>query len=222
MADEENVTRALVDLYGREDIVTRLGARLFLRASGLARLPRTARILDCGCGLGRLLTLLRSRGFENLAGLDASGEMAEAARRLTGLPVVEGDVLELDRRFGEGEFDAVVVLNLLHHLDGPGEWGEALAHIRKVLNNGGTAVFREPHPTPFVKLLDRLSRIDAMVRTPLLGPRLATFVEERPLLEPFLENWPAAYRSLMSESGLRVEKELTGPVHRLLVCRVIT
>ena len=102
----------------------RLGAVLAaLRASGARR------VLDLGCGEGRLLReLLQDRQFEEIVGMDVSLRSLEAARdrlKLDRLPerqaarlkLIHGSLIYRDRRL-EG-FDAAAVVEVVEHLDPP-------------------------------------------------------------------------------------------------------
>jgi tRNA (uracil-5-)-methyltransferase TRM9 len=95
-----------------------------------ALLPeRPIRVLDIGCGNGRLAADLRARGvaFETYVGTDASPELIEAARvRVTPLldaPVVwhEQDFLAVEpagANLPEGAFELVALMGVLHHVPG--------------------------------------------------------------------------------------------------------
>jgi len=67
------------------------------------------RILDLGCGNGLITKKIADLGC-NVTGLDASSELAAAARKL-GLDVVENDAAAMDF---SGEFDAVFSSGALH------------------------------------------------------------------------------------------------------------
>jgi 3' terminal RNA ribose 2'-O-methyltransferase Hen1 len=102
----------------------RLGAVLAaVRASGARR------VLDLGCGEGRLLReLLKDRQFEEVVGMDVSIRSLETARdrlKLDRLPerkaarikLLHGSLTYRDRRL-EG-FDAAAVVEVVEHLDPP-------------------------------------------------------------------------------------------------------
>jgi SAM-dependent methyltransferase len=75
-------------------------------------LPTGGVVLDVGCGGGRDLKALTSRGLHAM-GLDYSSAMAEVARVESDRPVVVGDLRSFD--FGTGRFDGVwAVAALLH------------------------------------------------------------------------------------------------------------
>lgn len=102
----------------------RLGAvAAALKASGAKR------VLDLGCGEGRLLReLLKDKQFEEIVGLDVSIrslEIATARLRMDDLPprqrerirLLHGSLMYRDKRLSG--FDAAVVVEVIEHLDPP-------------------------------------------------------------------------------------------------------
>ena len=102
----------------------RMGAVMAaLRGSGAKR------VLDLGCGEGRLLReLLRDKGFEEIIGLDVSHralEIASQKLRLEDLPRIQGDRIRLihgsltyrDKRLAG--YDAASVVEVIEHQDPP-------------------------------------------------------------------------------------------------------
>ena len=74
---------------------------------------KNAKILDVGCGEGRLLYFFKTRGYKNLQGVDRSPQQVALARQ-----VVE-NVAEMDafRFLGmhKGEYDLITGLDLVEH-----------------------------------------------------------------------------------------------------------
>jgi SAM-dependent methyltransferase len=87
-------------------------------------------VLDAGCGDGALAAAAAPL---RVIGLDAAVPMAEAAR--THGPVVRGDITALP--MAGASVDAVVMVNVLDHLDRP---GIALREARRVLSRSGLFV----------------------------------------------------------------------------------
>ncbi|MBD8868075.1 class I SAM-dependent methyltransferase [Nocardioides donggukensis] len=100
---------------------------------------RGSRILDAGCGAGRVAHALAVRGHDVL-GVDADPGLIEAGRaQHPGLPLEHGDLLELTPE--HGPFDLVVAAgNVLVYLE-PGTERAVLAALAAVLRPGGRAVF---------------------------------------------------------------------------------
>jgi SAM-dependent methyltransferase len=118
----------------------------FLEVAGI--LPsfvfhRTDRILDIGCATGRLLSLLKQRGYHEVFGLDPSPGCAEAARRLFGVEVFTGTIFDLP---SSGSYDFLILLGVVEHIR---DLGPALAKVRDLLSTRGRAYIEVPdavHP----------------------------------------------------------------------------
>jgi ubiquinone/menaquinone biosynthesis C-methylase UbiE len=111
----------------------------------LARLPRTASILDVGCGPGTItagLAALADQG--SVVGIDASSDVLAEARREAesrGLSNVRFDVGDVYRlRFGTGSFDVVHAHQVLQHLSDP---VAALREMGRVCREGGIVAARD-------------------------------------------------------------------------------
>lgn len=103
-----------------------------------------ARILDVGCATGRLLALLRERGFPDVHGLDPSPACAAAADRLYGVPV---RTTTLSRLHESGEtFDVVILVGVLEHIQ---DLDTALREVRDVLSPQGLVYVEVPDAYSF-------------------------------------------------------------------------
>ena len=125
--DPESVEKERNDAEEALERPIRLNELRMEAVVGVLRDRGARRVVDLGCGEGRLLkTLLRDRRFENIVGLDASVralEMAQGRLKLDQLPpkqrmrikLLHGALTYRDKRL-EG-FDAVVVVEVIEHLD---------------------------------------------------------------------------------------------------------
>ena len=90
-----------------------------VRPEILALVPKAARrVLDIGCGAGRLGEALKARQEAEVVGIELDEEAARQARaRLD--RVVVGDIEQLEPDFAPGSFDAVLCGDILEHLRSP-------------------------------------------------------------------------------------------------------
>ena len=97
-------------------------------------------VMDVGCGMGALLTLLNERGFR-CYGLDRSTFILGQ-----GSQVVNAQLVACDIEHGVSlrlEFDLITCFEVLEHLEYP---QHALAHMFGVLAPGGTLLASTPFP----------------------------------------------------------------------------
>jgi 2-polyprenyl-3-methyl-5-hydroxy-6-metoxy-1,4-benzoquinol methylase len=106
-------------------------------------------VLDCGCGRGELLELLRDAGI-TAAGVDFDAEMlAEAQRR--DLDVRVGDAVETLRDATPGAYGAVTAMQVIEHLPEPVLMAFFQA-ARRALSDGGRLIVETVNPHSVVAL----------------------------------------------------------------------
>lgn len=120
-----------------------LTGRLLHRAAGLAAPdwidPRgDCRLLEVGCGSGKLLERYRDLGWE-VRGIDPGARAVEACRA-RGLPVQQTSLLEAD--LPRQRFDAILLHHVIEHVLRP---VEALRRARELLAPGGAVVVVTPN-----------------------------------------------------------------------------
>jgi 2-polyprenyl-3-methyl-5-hydroxy-6-metoxy-1,4-benzoquinol methylase len=106
-----------------------------------ARIQRTDRVLEIGCGTGLFTAIFAATGARIVA-VDISPELLTKAR-LKNLPVEQ--VTFVEKRFEDceldGPFDAIVGSSILHHLD----IDQSIKRIKALLKPGGRIGFAEPN-----------------------------------------------------------------------------
>ncbi|REK21699.1 MAG: glycosyltransferase, partial [Planctomycetota bacterium] len=115
----------------------------FHRPDVVELVPQTARrILDVGCGGGRLGAALKARQECEVVGIELDQSAAAAAKERLDRVVV-GNVEEAGRvEFSEGEFDCVICADVLEHLREP---ADLLKTLRRWLAADGVLVTSLPN-----------------------------------------------------------------------------
>lgn len=104
----------------------------------IASLPTDCqRIVEAGCGDGRLAAMLLFQGL-NVVAVDNSADSADLTRAL-GVKVTCGEWND----FSDGVFDAVLFTRSLHHMADP---PEAVRHALQMLRDGGRIIVDELAP----------------------------------------------------------------------------
>jgi len=113
------------------------------------------RVLDLGCGSGRLSAALARRGF-TVDGIDVErraikiGQRILARRGLTNVRLYAGDVFDPAHPVGAGGYDVLVCADVLEHV---GPWRELLARGGELLRPGGLLALTVPRdPGQFTPL----------------------------------------------------------------------
>lgn len=103
---------------------------------------RGKRVLDVGCATGDLDKILIGRGCD-VIGIEPDGAAAEIAKQhLSQVLSVKIEELDLLETFGTSSFDAVIVADVLEHLQTP---VEVLRQLSSILAPGGVIVASIPN-----------------------------------------------------------------------------
>ncbi len=108
------------------------------RIREIERFKKRGRVLDIGCGRGRMLSMLREKGWETY-GTELSEESARYALEKLGVKVFTGDFLSSN--FPADFFDCVTLWHVLEHLSDP---LKNLIEIRRVLKEDGFLLVAVP------------------------------------------------------------------------------
>jgi len=131
---------------------------------------RPERVLDVGCGAGRLVATLAVRA-EHVDGLDRSSVMIDRGRRrcpdAENVRWLEGDLLDSRLPLSDDGYDAITAVSSLHHM--PLE--DALKRLAGLIRPGGILVV-VGHYRP-ATIGDRLLEMVALPANGVVGAALA-------------------------------------------------
>ena len=96
-------------------------------------LSKESRILDIGCGSGKLLQFLNSLGYSNLCGADP---FLKKDLKFDNFQIYKKSILEMDEKW-----DLIMLHHSFEHIPNQKETLEA---IKKLLNKNGTCIIRVP------------------------------------------------------------------------------
>jgi len=97
---------------------------------------KDSKILDFGCGYGRLVTYLRNRGYYNYLGIDISKGLISRAKKTN--PTCAFQVASLETLLKEKKkFDAVIILGVIENILGNTKRKKFAKEVFNILNNKG-------------------------------------------------------------------------------------
>ena len=148
--------------------------RLFLKY-----LPKQAKLLEAGCGLGQVVLAMRARGFD-CYGLDlAESVIANLSRNFPGVPFHQGDIRKLP--YSDASFDGYISLGVIEHFI-EGQEG-MLREAARVTKPGGYIFVSVPALNGYRRFRCRYNLYDDTATEPFFESCLS--VEE---LEALLRN----------------------------------
>lgn len=165
-----------------------------LRAAWPDRGLRELKLLDGGCGTGNYIGALHEivgavQGLEFNDGMFAqsSAKFADTGN----VDVVQGSIIEMP--FADGEFDGVMINQVIHHLDdahvpGGEQWGAvstAFSEVFRVLKPGGVFCLNHQHhsQTTDGEWEANFARVQILLAYPCLSTLVAIGWPRRPLVD---------------------------------------
>ena len=110
---------------------------------------KKASILDVGCATGRLLSLFKESGYENVKGLDPSPVCSEVAAKLYGIFVQTGNLWDLETY--QDTFDCIILSGVLEHIR---DLNRTLSKLASMLSVDGLVFIDVPDASRFSRYTD--------------------------------------------------------------------
>ncbi|MFM2378709.1 MAG: hypothetical protein RLZZ143_1287 [Cyanobacteriota bacterium] len=110
---------------------------------------KKASILDVGCATGRLLSLFKESGYENVKGLDPSPVCSEVAAKLYGIFVQTGNLWDLET--SQDTFDCIILSGVLEHIR---DLNRTLSKLASMLSVDGLVFIDVPDASRFSRYTD--------------------------------------------------------------------
>jgi len=109
------------------------------RLRQVTRFKANGKLLEIGCAYGFLLNFFRQNGWD-VSGVEISEESSSYARKRFGLKVVT-DTIE-HAGYSDGEFDAILMLDIIEHLPDP---VVSLKEVRRIIKPDGILIVQVPY-----------------------------------------------------------------------------
>lgn len=149
---------------------------------------RRLRILDLGCGRGRLASILSRYG--DVTGVDFSASAAEQARkRLPSAHFFVADILD-PRWVNEqaGSYDVVVSADVIEHLPWESQ-GTLLQHMQQLANENGVAILSTPVRDRVLELKSNPQQADEDFLVEFEGQPTAHLLTKQQLIDKVEEHF---------------------------------
>lgn len=164
-------------------------------------LPRTARVLDYGCGYGRLTAELAGLGYRSVLGVDVSAALIERGRREhPGLDLLRW--VEFPLPFENAEFDAALLFAVLTCVPQDAAQSAIVTELGRLVRPGGVLYLSDVplqddayHREMYGRRVDECGT-HGVFRTPEGGV--------------FRHHAPERLRGLLREAGFTVLREQVG------------
>ena len=189
MAEETKESDAFFDHFSREDKPTGIGMRLVKalarRIFNYMQAGPGASILEIGPGRGDFADICLREGMDYSA-IEANRQMAESLEE-RGATVISAMVPPLPAL--EREFDVVVMINVMEHMNSMADALQITQQIRRVLKPGGELIFCEHGAAPDPGVRRWQDRIDPIWKRVFGGCHLNRAIPE-----------------LIEQEGFRIER----------------
>ena len=167
--------RALISFNGGYPIIDLISPNTILKWANIAKIKRSNKILDVGCGSGDILYEFHKHGFKNLSGIDPMLIKKNLPNRIK---FQRATVFDINERF-----DFIMLNHTFEHI---WEQDRTLRKINEILKENGTLMIRIPIKNKaFEEFKENWYQIDAPRHFYLHSPDSLKLLYERNGFEMF-------------------------------------
>lgn len=174
------------------------------------------KILEAGCGSGRVVKYLYDRGFRNVYGIELNNDaVVNINKQFPELDIIQGDLLKLPN--DKNDFDRVLSYGVVEHF--PNGMLDPLKSIYRILKPGGIAIITVPSMN-FLRLLFPHSKESKRFKGFYPFPNMKNFFEYRLTPQAFVTQCKSVGFEIIESIPIC---HMDGVYHlfcRFLVCRL--
>lgn len=160
-------------------------------------------VLDLGCGDGLNSSILFNQGIKKIVGVDIAKVLINKAKNNN--PDIKFYIGSAEAiPFKNGQFNVVLVDSVFHHIY---DFTKAVKEIKRVLVPGGLLCFIEPHQSLIRRILDLLCTLPISKVLPVLRKRRVTYLEEKDLMNHWLQTEKLFYKILTNFKFKKIFKK---------------
>lgn len=194
------------------DVIYQIRQAVALKYVDGLSLPKTARVLEIGCGAGLMTAALAKRGFlveaidHAQSMVDLTIEHAKQAGTVNQINVCTGDIHELS--YENQTFDVIIALGVIPWLH---DFQKGLAEIARVITPSGYIVLTMDNALRATTLFDPqtfppVAWIRSSIRRNLVKARLLSSWNPWMNAPPYRQHSPKEFNRSLCEAGLTVMK----------------
>lgn len=180
-----NIDKKWVDAYDKSRksylLTTFVYEKVFKKIRFYRSVRKTEKILDIGCGDGKVLFFLEKKGYKNLHGFD----LRKISCKNTGIKFKQGNMLSMP--YKDSFADVMLCFNVMHHCTTHNQYLTFISECKRILKPSGTLYLLEPHNTLTRKLSTFICFLPILKHIGIFKQKRIIFEDEKKEHQMFFE-----------------------------------